>query len=97
MPQHKGAIRKSFGDVLLALLYFAVVTFVGLRIFIWGIRKFYSVLTCVLCCRCCKSRKGGSSKNKRQKASNVATATERGKAAVKQPPAKEQTKAKGKK
>mmetsp|Transcript_15850 Transcript_15850/g.28922 ORF Transcript_15850/g.28922 Transcript_15850/m.28922 type:complete len:236 (+) Transcript_15850:103-810(+) len=99
MPEHKGAIRKSLGDVLLALVYFMTVTYVVLRITFWVLRKLFSILSYVLCCRCCKSKKGASSKNKRQKASNVtnATATERGKAAAKQPPAKDQTKAKGKK
>jgi len=83
-PHYKGSIRKTFLDLVLVTLYFALVFYISARCAVFGFKKTFSIFCCVCCCGMCLRRKKGDAAKKGKNSAQKKDA----KAAPKQAPAK---------
>lgn len=60
MPKYAGLIPKTIGDFLLFTIYLLVVLYIVLRVFLWMVRKAFSIFCCICCCGCCGRRQGNA-------------------------------------
>merc|ERR1719229_674895 len=85
LPQYKGLIRKTWGDLALFVAYKLLVVYVLLKVVFFAFSALQCFVCCLCCCGCCclRSKKGKDLRvngNAKPKAKGAAAS---GKAAVK--------------
>merc|ERR1711871_295969 len=71
VPSYKGKLARNFLDLVLTTLYFAFVSWIVVRLTLFGVKKGLSIFCCVFCCGCCRRGNKDATKGKKGSAADA--------------------------